>query len=117
LLANELKMELTKHQQQYRLMEGDRKAYCEETQNSIRKQKTSIEQLKREEQELIKELNLAKSVQNKLKDKGTVDKLKNLKDKEAEYIQQIESEKEKIKDFDAQIRKMEKSIRDQHKNM
>ena len=32
-------MELTKHQQQYRLMEGDRKAYCEETQNSIRKQK------------------------------------------------------------------------------
>jgi len=117
LLANELKMELTKHQQQYRLMEGDRKAYCEETQNSIRKQKTSIEQLKREEQELIKELNLAKSVQNKLKDKGTVDKLKNLKEKEAEYIQQIESEKEKIKDFDAQIRKMEKSIRDQHKNM
>lgn len=52
-----------------------------------------------------------------IQDKGTVDKLKNLKEKEAEYIQQIESEKEKIKDFDTQIRKMEKSIRDQHKNM
>lgn len=31
--------ELVKLQRQYRIMEGDRSAYCEESQNVIRKQK------------------------------------------------------------------------------
>ena len=34
--------ELAKLQRQYRIMEGDRKAYCEESQNVIRKQRAQI---------------------------------------------------------------------------
>lgn len=115
--VNELKMELTKLQQQYRIMSSGTKAYCEEAQNAIRKQKQSIAQLQKEEQELLKELNLARSTQNQIKDKGTIDKLKVLKDKEEENMLKIEEEKEKIKNFDIQIKRMEKAKRDQHKNM
>ena len=35
----------------------------------------------------------------------------------AENMAKIEDEKEKIKNFDLQIKKMEKAKRDQHKNM
>ena len=34
--------ELAKLQRQYRIMEGDRKAYCEESQNVIRRQRAQI---------------------------------------------------------------------------
>lgn len=115
--VNELKMELSKLQQQYRIMSSGTKAYCEEAQNAIRKQKQSIAQLQKEEQELLKELNLARSTQNQIKDKSTVDKLRILKEKEEENQSKIEEEKEKIKNFDIQIKKMEKAKRDQHKNM
>ena len=37
--------ELAKLQRQYRIMEGDRRAYCEESQNTIRKQKAQISAL------------------------------------------------------------------------
>lgn len=37
--------ELAKLQRQYRIMEGDRRAYCEESQNTIRKQKMQISAL------------------------------------------------------------------------
>ena len=34
--------ELAKLKRQYRIMEGDRKAYCEESQNIMRRQKAQI---------------------------------------------------------------------------
>ena len=37
--------ELAKLQRQYRIMEGDRKAYCEESQNVIRRQRAQIQAL------------------------------------------------------------------------
>ena len=46
-----------------------------------------------------------------------MDKLKQLRDREEEAMCKIEEEKEKIKTFDLQIKKMEKAKRDQHKNM
>ena len=49
----------------------------------------SIAQLESEEAELLKELNLARSNQNKLKDKGTVDKLKGLKDREGKILRYL----------------------------
>ncbi len=59
--------ELVKLQQQYRIMEGDRKAYSEESQNLIRKQRAAIEALQKENEELMKENKLAGSQQNKTK--------------------------------------------------
>jgi len=112
-----MRMELSKLQQQYRIMASGTKAYCEEAQNAIRKQKSSIAQLNKEEAELLKELNLARSTQNQIKDKSTVQNLRVLREKEEENQTKIEDEKEKIKNFDLQIKKMEKCKRDQHKNM
>lgn len=59
--------ELVKLQQQYRIMDGDRKAYSEESQNLIRKQRNAIETLQAENEELSKENRLAGSIQNKTK--------------------------------------------------
>ena len=56
--------ELVRLQQEYRVMEGDRKAYSEESQNIIRKQREAIEALQAENEELMKENRLAGSQQN-----------------------------------------------------
>ena len=45
-------------------MEGDRKAYSEESQNIIRKQREAIDVLQKENEELMKDNRLAGSQQN-----------------------------------------------------
>ena len=59
--------ELVKLQQQYRILEGDRKSYSDESQNKIRKQRAAIEALQNENEELVKENKLAGSQLNKTK--------------------------------------------------
>ncbi|KAJ3384214.1 Coiled-coil domain-containing protein 63 [Entophlyctis sp. JEL0112] len=56
LLAAEI--ELQKLQRQYRIMEGDRKAYSEESRIVITKQRATIEKLKRDHEHLVNELKL-----------------------------------------------------------
>ena len=56
--------ELAKLQRQHRIMEGDRKAYSEESQNIIRKQRVAVESLQNERTELLKDIKLAGSQQN-----------------------------------------------------
>ncbi|KAI9101371.1 hypothetical protein DFS34DRAFT_468416 [Phlyctochytrium arcticum] len=51
-------LELQKLQRQYRIMEGDRKAYSEESRLLIAKQRGTIDKLKRENQYLVNELAL-----------------------------------------------------------
>ncbi|TPX72829.1 hypothetical protein SpCBS45565_g00298 [Spizellomyces sp. 'palustris'] len=51
-------LELQKLARQYRIMEGDRKAYSEESRLLITKQRATIEKLKRENQYLVDELAL-----------------------------------------------------------
>ena len=48
-------------------MEGDRKVYSEESQNLIRKQRSTIESLQSDTEELMKDNKLAGSQQNKTK--------------------------------------------------
>jgi len=59
--------ELLRLQQEYRIMEGDRKAYSEESQNIIRKQRAAITTLQAENEELMKDNHLAGSQQNENK--------------------------------------------------
>ncbi|KAJ3206978.1 Coiled-coil domain-containing protein 63 [Entophlyctis luteolus] len=51
-------IELQKLQRQYRIMEGDRKAYSEESRIVITKQRATIEKLKRDHEHLVNELKL-----------------------------------------------------------
>ena len=59
--------ELIKLQRQYRILEGDRKSYSDESQNKIRKQRAAIEALQEENEELMKENKLAGSQLNQTK--------------------------------------------------
>lgn len=59
--------ELLRLQQEYRIMEGDRKAYSEESQYIIHKQRVAIEALQTENEELMKDCRLAGSQTNQSK--------------------------------------------------
>ncbi|CAH1775288.1 unnamed protein product [Owenia fusiformis] len=113
----EREMEYTKLQRQHRIMQGDREAYTEESQNLIRKQKAEISQLEAERAELLKDLRLAESRSNQNKDEVHTDKLTTLVNDRDDLHQSIDDEKENQKELDAKIREWEKKIRDQHKNM
>ncbi|XP_065069999.1 coiled-coil domain-containing protein 63-like [Rhopilema esculentum] len=109
--------ELTKLQQQYRIMEGDRKSYSEESQNQIRKQRAAIEALQLENEELMKENRLAGSQQNRTKDYSNVEVLNALMSDEEKYKERMQSEKEMITQLDSEIYAIERKISKQRKNM
>ncbi|XP_078682326.1 coiled-coil domain-containing protein 63-like isoform X2 [Branchiostoma floridae x Branchiostoma belcheri] len=109
--------ELAKLQRQYRIMEGDRKAYCEESQNIIRKQKAMIEALQAEQTEIKTDLTLAESRQNQIKDGDNTHSLKDLVESKDSYEDLIAEEKQTIAELDAKIRAMERKIKQQHKTM
>ena len=109
--------ELARLQQEYRVMEGDRKAYSEESQNIIRKQREAIEALQAENEELMKENRLAGSQQNQTNDGKNIDKLTALLAEESELKQQVKSVKEEISTKEQGIQSMEKRIAQQRKCM
>ncbi|KAL9970046.1 hypothetical protein ACROYT_G022360 [Oculina patagonica] len=96
--------ELAKLQRQYRIIEGDRRAYSEETQNQIRKQMEAIQSLERENEELMKDNTLAGSMQNQNQDKDNTDKLSSLLTKEDELKEQLEDVNQDIRALDDQVR-------------
>lgn len=112
-----VEQELQKLQRQFRIMEGDRAAYTEESQNLIRKQKNEISHLEAEKQELLKELRLAESRSNQVMDEDHTDTLVTLAEAKEEYGNEISEEKRKCVELDAKIREWEKKINHQHKNM
>ncbi|XP_067659008.1 coiled-coil domain-containing protein 63-like [Haliotis asinina] len=109
--------ELLKLQRQYRIMEGDRAAYTEESTNMIRKQRAEMNQLEKEKQELLKELRLAESRSNQIRDEEHTDTLVTLVEAKDDCDVEIKEEKQHHVELDAKIREWEKKIRNQHKNM
>lgn len=109
--------ERAKLQRQYRIIEGDRRAYSEETQNQIRKQTEAIQSLEKENAELVKDNTLAGSLQNQSQDRTNTDKLNGLLNKEDDLKLQLDELNDDIKGLDDQIRLMEKKTKQQRKNM
>lgn len=109
--------ELVKLQRQNRIMENDRAAYTEESQNHIRKQKSEISMLEAEKQELLKELRLAESRSNQVRDEEHTDTLVTLLEAKDEHEKNIEEFKREQQELDAEIREWENKIKEQHKNM
>ncbi|XP_065842357.1 uncharacterized protein [Oscarella lobularis] len=112
-----LDAELSKLQRQYRIMEGDRKQYDNHAQNSIRKQRATIESLKRESEELMKDFRLAAGRQNSTKDAKNVRELVDLQGMQADYDERIRIEKEKIAEVNKHARAVEKKMAQQRKEM
>ncbi|XP_067945851.1 outer dynein arm-docking complex subunit 1-like [Watersipora subatra] len=110
-------LEMQKLSRQLRIMEGDREAYTQETQNLIRKQKNEIDQLEGEKKELHKDLRLAESRSNQVADEGNADKLKAIVEARDEKDREIEEERNIIEKLTAEQKEWEKKIKEQHKMM
>jgi len=109
--------ELARLQRQYRIMEQDRKAYCEEATNIVRKQKAEVELLEKEKSEIEIKLDLAKSNQNQMMDRQNTLTLIELVRTRDEYEAQIKEERKRIQELDVQIQAMDKKIAQQRKTM
>jgi len=112
-----LDQEYLRLQQEYRIMDGDRKAYSEESQNIIRKQISQIKALEKENEELMKENKLAGSVGNQTKDQKNIDQLNILLTREDEMKEETLRVTNTITDLDSKIVDMEKRIKNQRKGM
>lgn len=113
----EREMEYQRLCRQYRLMENDRKAYCQESQDLIKKQRSEIEKLDGEQEEVLKDLRLIESRSNQNKDDKNCEGLGDLGREKHDVEQQIKDERKKQQEMDAEIREWEKKINKQHKNM
>ncbi|XP_013397891.1 coiled-coil domain-containing protein 63-like [Lingula anatina] len=109
--------ELQKLLRQQRVMDNDRAAYTEESQNIIRKQRAEMEQLESEKQEILKELRLAESRANQIVDDDNTDMLQGLLEAKDEKVAEIGQEKQLHDELDAKIKEWERKIHAQHKNM
>ncbi|KAI9017712.1 hypothetical protein BC832DRAFT_44214 [Gaertneriomyces semiglobifer] len=97
-------LELQRLQRQYRIMEGDRKAYSEESRLLIAKQRASIEKLKHENQYLLEELNLLEQRSQERYKKG-------MKSKRAESIaEEGESYNRKIRYLMTEVAELDNAL-------
>jgi chromosome segregation ATPase len=111
------KEELAKLQRQFRIMEESRKAYTDQAQNSLRKQRTVIEMLEAENKDLKKNLSLAGSRQNELKDDTICEQFTVLFEKKGQFEALIGEEQRSIAELEKRIREKEQGINKGRKDM
>lgn len=113
----EAQMELSHLQRQYRCLRNDRKMYTDETENTLRKQKITIEALVKEKKELEAMMHVASSRQNEKFDQRNVEKLVELLEREAQAQEELKKEKEAIAGVDEKVAAMREKINQQSKKM
>ena len=113
----EAQMELSHLQRQYRCLRNDRRMYTDETENTLRKQKITIEALVKEKKELEAMMHVASSRQNEKFDQRNVEKLVELLEREAQAQGELKKEKEAIAGVDEKVAAMREKINQQSKKM
>ena len=113
----EAQMELSHLQRQYRCLRNDRRMYTDETENTLRKQKITIEALVKEKKELEAMMHVASSRQNEKFDRRNVEKLVELLEREAQAQEELKKEKEAIASVDEKVAAMREKINQQSKKM
>lgn len=113
----EAQMELSHLQRQYRCLRNDRRMYTDETENTLRKQKITIEALVKEKKELEAMMHVASSRQNEKFDQRNVEKLVELLELEAQAQEELKKEKEAIAGVDEKVAVMREKINQQSKKM
>lgn len=113
----EAQMELSHLQRQYRCLRNDRRMYTDETENTLRKQKITIEALVKEKKELEAMMHVASSRQNEKFDQRNVEKLVELLEREAQAQEELKKEKEAIAGVDEKVAVMREQINQQSKKM
>ncbi|XP_047103466.1 coiled-coil domain-containing protein 63 [Schistocerca piceifrons] len=102
--------ELTRLQRQYRIMEGDREAYSQETRLLLQKQRNMIAALEKEKQELLQNLRLSKSTLNEMRDNKLKANIAQLIAEGDRYEAEMKTEKEQLSEMQLQINKIEKEV-------
>lgn len=100
---------------QYKIMEGDRKTYSDESQMTIRKQRTAIAKLESDNVYLMGELKLAG--ERKTDTTGQDDRVKELDLELQSYKRKIRQEHEHLEAIDTEIKRVQKQIVEQQKKM
>lgn len=113
----EAQMELSHLQRQYRCLRNDRRMYTDETENTLRKQKITIEALVKEKKELEAMMHVASSRQNEKFDQRNVGKLVELLERETQAQEELKKEKEAIAGVDEKVAAMREKINQQSKKM
>ena len=113
----EAQMELSHLQRQYRCLRNDRRMYTDETENTLRKQKITIEALIKEKKELEAMMHVASSRQNEKFDQRNVGKLVELLEQETQAQEELKKEKEAIAGVDEKVAAMREKINQQSKKM
>ena len=113
----EAQIELSNLQRQYRCMRNDRRTYTEETENTARKQKMTIEALVKDNEELEAMILVARSRQNEVFDQGNVEKIVELLDREKQVQKEIKEEKDAVARVEDKVSTMQETINSQCKKM
>ena len=113
----EAQMELSHLQRQYRCLRNDRRMYTDETENTLRKQKITIEALIKEKKELEAMMHVASSRQNEKFDQRNVGKLVELLERETQAQEELKKEKEAIAGVDEKVAAMREKFNQQSKKM
>ena len=109
--------ELDELQRRYRMMESDRKAYADEVQNVVRKQKSQIDKLKRENGQLKQELQLQSRAG--IGPDGSVGstRVTRLQDATDAITRSIETEKKRTDEIDMRTRTLREGILQERRDM
>lgn len=113
----EAQMELATLNRHYRTMFNDKKAYINETQNAIRRQKAAIENLLQERKHLIALGRVAGRLWNKFCDENNLDALTELLDKEQVVLAAIKEERKLIAETERKEKDLEEKINDWRRTM
>jgi chromosome segregation ATPase len=109
--------QLKEMQRKSRMMDSERKQYSDESQNVIRKQRTTIDKLKRDNETLKEELALETKQAMQSNSSAAAAQIAKLQDQADTYTRKIEMEKRRIDELDKQIAIMQKNILEQRKKM
>lgn len=109
--------ELQQLQREYRHMEINRRAYAEESQSLLRKQQTTIDKLRKENEALKNDIALIMRGSNKAMNNSTQDFIQQLTDTGDQYASSIEYERANIQTMEEQIHLLRQKTLQQRRAM
>lgn len=109
--------EINKLHRQYRILEGKRKTYCEESEVTIRKQKNLLAHLETEKEDLQLSLKVAQSKKNVIKDQEYMEELSRLLHEQDFFKDLIKEEKDAIQKLEKELERLDKETINQAKQI
>ncbi|TPX31783.1 hypothetical protein SmJEL517_g04959 [Synchytrium microbalum] len=110
-------IELQKLQRQYRIMEGDRKAYSEESRILITKQRANVEKLKRDNQQLLDQLAILQQRNGDPRKRDATRRAEAMAEQAEMYQRKVRQIAAEIASLDESINNMDREVDTQRKKL